>query len=69
MIYHILVYITTLLLIWIAMTVLVWPYRDKKTPLPDDAEEELIMEAWCLLKNKEEGGLLSLPTFPLIIKL
>ena len=31
-------------------------------------EEELMMEAWCLLKNEKEGGLLPLPAFPLIIK-
>ena len=31
--------------------------------------EELMMEAWGLLKNEEEGGLFPLPTFPLIIKL
>ena len=41
--------------------------KDKKTPLLD-MEEELIMEDRHLLKNEEEGGL-SLPTFPLIIKM
>ena len=32
-------------------------------------EEELMMEAWCLLKNEKEGGLFPLSTFPMIIKL
>ena len=50
-----------------AMTVLAWSYRDKKTSLPN-VEEELMIEAWHLLK-KEEGGPLPLLTFPLIIKL
>ena len=35
------------------MTVLAWPCRDKKNPL-SDVEEELMMEAWHLLKNEEE---------------
>ena len=48
------------------MTVPAWLCRDKKTPPPD---MELMMEVWHLLKNEEEGGLLPLPTFPLIIKL
>ena len=43
------------------------PYH-KKTP-PPDMEEEVIIEAWHLLKNEEEGGLLPLPTFPLTRKL
>ena len=51
-----------------AMTVPAWPCRDEKT-LPPDMEEELIMEAWYLLKNEEEVSLSPLPTFPLIIKL
>jgi len=34
-----------------------------------DVEEELMMEAWCLLKNEGKGDILPLPTFPLIIKL
>ena len=38
------------------MTLPAWPCKDKKTP-PSDIEEELRMEAWCLLKNEEEGGL------------
>ena len=38
------------------MTVLAWLWRDKKTP-PSDMEEGLMMEVWCLLKNKEESGL------------
>ena len=50
-----------------AMTAPVWPCRDKKIPLPN-VEEELMMEAWCLLKNEEEGGLLPLPTFPLVLR-
>ena len=50
------------------MTVLVWPYRGKKTPLPN-LEEELMMETRHLLKNEEEGGLSLLLAFPLIIKL
>ena len=50
------------------MTVSAWPCRDKKTPLPN-IEEEMIMEAWRLLKNEEEGGLFPLPTFLLVIKL
>ena len=41
--------------------------RDKKTPLLNQ-EEELMMEAWRLLR-KDKEVLLSLPTFPLIIKL
>ena len=44
------------------MTVLAWPYRDKKTPQPN-LEEELMMEAQCLLKNEEESGLFPLFTF------
>ena len=35
----------------------------------DQSREELLMEAWCLLEDEEEGGLLPLLTFPLIIKL
>ena len=31
-------------------------------------EEELMTEAWHLLKNVEEDGFLPFPTFPLIIK-
>ena len=50
------------------MIVLTWPCRDRKTHLPK-VEEELMMEAWCLLKNEEERGLSLLPTFPLIITL
>ena len=50
------------------MIIPIWPHGDKKTPLPD-VEEELMLETWCLLKNEEEGGCLSLPTFPLTIKL
>ena len=50
------------------MTVLVWPQRDKKTPLPN-MEGEPMMETWHLLKNEEESGLSPLPAFPLIIKL
>ena len=50
------------------MTIPIWPHEDKKTPLPD-VEEELMLEAWFLLKNEEEGGRLSLSTFPLTIKL
>ena len=50
------------------MTVPAWPCRDKKTP-PPDMEEEMMTEAWRLLKNEEEGGLLPFTTFPLIIKL
>ena len=50
MIYHILVYVTTFLLISIVpwqSTGPVWPCRDKKTPPPDvEEEEELMMEAW-----------------------
>ena len=49
------------------MTVLVWPCRDKKTPALG-MEEELTVEVLCLIKNEEEGGLPSLPTFPLIIE-
>ena len=46
------------------MTVLVWPYRDKKTPqkqktLLPNQEEQLMMEAWHQLRNEEEGGLLA----------
>ena len=41
--------------------------RDKKTPLLN-LEEELMMEAWCLLK-KDKEVLLPLRTFPSIIKL
>ena len=44
---------------------LAWPCRDKKTFLPN-LEEELMMEAWHLLKNNKEH-LLPLPTFHLII--
>ena len=43
------------------MTVLAWPCRDKKTPQPN-LEEELMLEAWRLLKNEEESSL-----FPLFI--
>ena len=49
------------------MTVWVWLWGDKKTS-PPNVEEELMMEAWCLLKDEEEGGLLPLPTFFLIVK-
>lgn len=45
-----------------SMTVPIWPCRDKKTPLLD-VQEELMMEAWCLLKNRDESGLHSLPFF------
>lgn len=51
-----------------AMTILTRPLRDKKTTLPD-VEEELMMEALCLHKNEEEGGLTPLSTSPLILKL
>ena len=37
---------------------LVWPHRDKKTPLPNP-EKELMMEAWCLLKKDKRSS--SLP--------
>ena len=49
------------------MTVLIWPWRSKKTPLPH-VQKKLMMEAWHL-KNEEEGSLLAVPTLPLIIKL
>ena len=48
------------------MVDLAWPCRDKKTPLLS-LEEELMMEAWSLLKKDED--LLPLSTFHLIIKL
>ena len=44
------------------MTLPAWSRRDEKTPLPD-VEEELMMEAWGLLKNEEEGGLFPPPHF------
>ena len=50
------------------MTILVWPSRDKKTT-PLDMEEELMIEAWCLLKNEEEHGLLPFSTLPLMINI
>ena len=50
------------------MTIPAWPSRDKKT-LPPDMEEELMMEAWHLLRTEEEGGFLSPSAFPSIIKL
>ena len=57
MIDHILVYVTAFLLI----SIVPWQSRlghiGSKTPSPS-VEEEPIMEAWCLLKNEEEGGLL-----------
>jgi len=31
-------------------------------------EEELMMEAWHLLKNVDKDGFFPFPTFPLIIK-
>ena len=34
------------------MEVPTWWCRNKKTPLPN-LEEELMMEAWCLLKSEE----------------
>ena len=46
---------------------LAWPRRDKKTPLLN-LEKELMVKIWRLLK-KDREGLLSFPTFPLIIKL
>ena len=49
------------------MTVWVWLQGVKKTP-PPDVEEELMMEALCLLKDEEEGGLLPLPIFLFIVK-
>ena len=67
MVYHILVYVTTFSHFRCSMTVPVWLCRDKKNP-PPDVEAELMMEAWRLLKNEEEGGPLLLPAFPLIIK-
>lgn len=36
---------------------------------PTHVEEELIMQAWCFLKNEKEDSLLHTPTFPFIIKL
>ena len=73
MIYHILIYVTAFLLISIVPWQSLLDHVGTRTPLPDpappDVEEELMMEAWHLLKNEQEGGLLPLPTFPLIIKL
>ena len=37
------------------MTISVWLCGDKKTPLPE-MEEELMMEAWRLLKDEGKGG-------------
>ena len=42
--------------------------KTRKLPPAPSVEKELMMEAWCLLKNEEEGGLLPFPSFPLIIK-
>jgi len=50
------------------MTVLALPCMYKKTPLPN-LEKELMVEVCHLLKNMEEGGLFSLSTFLLILKL
>ena len=50
------------------MIVLAWPRRDKKTTPRPNLEKGLMMEAWHLPKNEEEG-FLPLATFPLIIKL
>ena len=50
------------------MTILVWPSRDKKTT-PLDKEEELMTEAWRLLKNEEASGLLPFSTLLLIINI
>ena len=44
------------------------PCMYKKTPLPN-LEKELMVEVCHLLKNMEEGGLFSLSTFLLILKL
>jgi len=49
------------------MVDLAWPCRDKKTPLLN-LEEELMIEAWSLLKE-DEDLLFPLSTFHLIIKL
>ena len=49
------------------MTAPVGPRKDQKIPPP--AVEQLRMEPWHLLRNEEQGGFLSLHTFPLIIKL
>ena len=68
MIYCILVYVTAFLLI----SIVPWQSQFDHVgtgKLTHRTEEELIVKVWCLLKNEEEGGLLSLPTFPLIIKL
>ena len=63
MIYHILVYVTAFLLISMAPWQSQFDHVGKRElPLPD-GEEELMIEAWHLLKNKEEGGLLPLPHF------
>ena len=43
------------------------PRKDKKTPLLN-LEEELMIEAQCLVKGDKEV-LLPLPTFPLTVKL
>ena len=37
-----------------AMTILVWPFKDKKTP-QTNLKEMLMMERWCLLRNEEES--------------
>ena len=49
--------------LWTSLTM-----QDKKAPLPN-LEEEQMMEAWHLLKNEEKGGLLLLPPFLSMIKL
>ena len=55
MIYHILVYVTAFFAHFHhAMTVPVWPDKEKKIP-PFNGEEELMMETWCLLKKEEKG--------------
>lgn len=37
-----------------AVTVPAWPHRAKE--IMSDVEEKLVMEAWHLLNNEEEGG-------------
>ena len=68
-IYHFLGYVFDFLLISIAPWQSHFDYvRTRKLPPAPSVEEELMMEAWCLLKNEEEGGFPPFPSFPLIIK-
>lgn len=67
-IYHSLAYVTAFLLI----SIVPWQSQfdnagQENSPAPCGGE--LMMETWRLLKNEEEGNLLPLPIFLLIIKL